>query len=389
MRRTCHRSSKEKWSPTPNIRRMTPNSANWWMAVSSAAEPGRERARAPRPPRGSRRSSAGRAAAPPALRPGRTPAPRRCSRAAAGRARTDTISRVWLRLGLTATACGLRLEAGRTLNREPDPKTLNPEPIRRGEMQPRLRRVRLIPWSCRAYPGGFDVISRRVFRRCCCWRCWPARCWRREAAPPSPRATSTRSWPKVLARRDENWKKLQQYILDERETRRGPRADRDVPVWGERRNYSWFIQDGYFIRSPLTANGVTITEADRRKYEDDFLKRVKARERRAGASAPKDGAPADAPASRGPDEMPTSLDGLLQQTRQPQFIDSGLLPEVQVRAGQVRASSAARSSTARTCCASSTTRRASSRTSRTSRRSRSRTRRTDRERGRWKPRWNG
>ena len=40
---------------------------------------------------------------------------------------------------------------------------------------------------------------------------------------------------KVLARRDENWKKLQQYILDERGSRsvRGPPQ---VPVWGEQRD---------------------------------------------------------------------------------------------------------------------------------------------------------
>jgi hypothetical protein len=140
-----------------------------------------------------------------------------------------------------------------------------------------------------------------------------------EAAPPDPQSDLDAFMAKVLARRDENWKKLQQYILDERELVevRGPTK---TPVWGERRTYSWFIKDGYFVRSPLTANGVTISEADRRKYEDNYIKRVKARERRQAERA-KDGAPADEPAPRGPDELPTSLDGLLQQTRQPQFID--------------------------------------------------------------------
>src|SRR5262245_580590 len=61
----------------------------------------------------------------------------------------------------------------------------------------------------------------------------------------------------VLARRDENWKKLQQYILDERETveLRGPGA---VSVWGERRDYTWYIRDGFFVRSPLKVNGATV-----------------------------------------------------------------------------------------------------------------------------------
>ena len=60
----------------------------------------------------------------------------------------------------------------------------------------------------------------------------------------------------VVAKRDDNWKKLQQYILDEREAMemRGP--DR-TPMWGEHREYTWFIREGFFVRSPLKFNGVT------------------------------------------------------------------------------------------------------------------------------------
>src|SRR4030095_1178485 len=61
----------------------------------------------------------------------------------------------------------------------------------------------------------------------------------------------------VLVRRDENWKKLQQYVLDEHETIdvRGPSR---LPLWGERREYTWYIRDGFFVRSPVKVNGVTI-----------------------------------------------------------------------------------------------------------------------------------
>ena len=71
----------------------------------------------------------------------------------------------------------------------------------------------------------------------------------------------------VVARRDDNWKKLQQYILNEREQIevRGPGQ---LPVWGERREYQWFLRDGFFVRSPLKVNGVTIGEGERRKYEE-------------------------------------------------------------------------------------------------------------------------
>src|SRR5213592_3783163 len=83
----------------------------------------------------------------------------------------------------------------------------------------------------------------------------------------------------VLARRDDNWKKLQQYILDEHEhiELRGPNRQ---PMWGEDREYTWYIRDGYFVRSPVKFNGVAIGEDDRRKYETEFLERQKRREQR-------------------------------------------------------------------------------------------------------------
>lgn len=84
---------------------------------------------------------------------------------------------------------------------------------------------------------------------------------------------------RVMARRDDNWKKLQQFILDERETieLRGP--DRSV-MWGERREFTWYMRDDRFVRSPLRFNGVEIGDGDRRKYEADFIRREQEREKR-------------------------------------------------------------------------------------------------------------
>ena len=67
---------------------------------------------------------------------------------------------------------------------------------------------------------------------------------------------------KVLARRDDNWKKLQQYVLEEKEgfDLTGPGR---FPLWGMRREYAWFIRDGIFVRSPVSADGVKLSEADR------------------------------------------------------------------------------------------------------------------------------
>jgi len=131
----------------------------------------------------------------------------------------------------------------------------------------------------------------------------------------------------VLARRDENWKKLQQYVLDERE-RIDIRGPERTTIWGERREYTWYIRDGFFVRSPVKVNGVAVAEGERRKFEADYLKRQQARERRfaAGRGATEadsrdngsPGAPADGPMR----SAGTDLDGLLKQTRQPEFISS-------------------------------------------------------------------
>jgi len=122
---------------------------------------------------------------------------------------------------------------------------------------------------------------------------------------------------RVLTRRDDNWKKLQQYILEEHEQidLRGPGQR---VVWGEQREYSWFIRDGYFVRSPLKFNGVTIGEADRRKYESDFLDRQRRRETRWLRGRPAEEAPDRSAGDRGT----SSVDSLIRQTREPEFITS-------------------------------------------------------------------
>ena len=85
---------------------------------------------------------------------------------------------------------------------------------------------------------------------------------------------------RVLARRDDNWKKMQQYILEEDERLQitGPDGSR---LYGFDREYTWFIRDSYFIRSPLKMNGVAISEPERARYEARFVEREKSRERRA------------------------------------------------------------------------------------------------------------
>jgi hypothetical protein len=117
----------------------------------------------------------------------------------------------------------------------------------------------------------------------------------------------------VVAKRDENWKKLQQYVLDEREVIE-LRGTKQLPIWGEKREYTWFIRDGFFVRSPVKFNGAAVSEADRRKSEDEYLARQQRRDGRGGAQA-------DAAAESGPADV-ADVGGIIQQTRQPQFVSS-------------------------------------------------------------------
>ena len=107
-----------------------------------------------------------------------------------------------------------------------------------------------------------------------------------QAKPGAPLTDLDAFMSRVLERRSENWKTLHDYILSERETFQilGPGG---IPLSGQRREFQWFIRDGYLVRSPVKANGASLSEADRRKYEADWLKKEQDREQRAREKAAK------------------------------------------------------------------------------------------------------
>lgn len=144
---------------------------------------------------------------------------------------------------------------------------------------------------------------------------------------------------RVLARRDDNWKKLQQYVLEEKEAfdLTGPGG---LPLWGMRREYAWFIRNGIFVRSPVKANSVALSEADRRKAEDEWLRREISREerRQRRADREKQGLPSEPDhravvisptgvqvvdgSSASAADLPSNVDDLLKQGGDPQFVSS-------------------------------------------------------------------
>jgi hypothetical protein len=76
---------------------------------------------------------------------------------------------------------------------------------------------------------------------------------------------------RALQRRDVDRKTLTDYVLDEVEEFEvlGPGR---VPFARMRREYTWYVRDGIHVRSPLKFDGVPIAEADRRAYEDRWVK---------------------------------------------------------------------------------------------------------------------
>jgi hypothetical protein len=145
------------------------------------------------------------------------------------------------------------------------------------------------------------------------------------SAQTTPTAELDAFMAQVLARRDENWKKVQQYILDEQE-RVEFRGPGEMLLWGAQREYIWYPRDGFFVRSPVRFNGVEITDTEREKYEQNFLKRTKARDARAKEQGRETEGTIDA--------APSDLQSLIQQTREPQFVSSAYLLRFKFESGR-------------------------------------------------------
>lgn len=118
----------------------------------------------------------------------------------------------------------------------------------------------------------------------------------------------------VVRRRDDNWRKLQQYILTEKQkvTVTGPEGLR---IFGFSREYSWFVKDGFFVRSPIVMNGVTVGDRQRRDYEAQYLKRQQRRDERRAKRAAERGEPLPPPS-------PDAVGDLLRQQAEPNFISA-------------------------------------------------------------------
>ena len=142
---------------------------------------------------------------------------------------------------------------------------------------------------------------------------------------------------RVLLKRDDNWKKLQQYVLEERETMDVTALD-GRKIYGFKREYQWFPRQGFFIKSPLTSDGVKIGETERRRQEALWLAREQFREKRRAEIAagkqpptPDDGKVA---ISIGPGGVSTSFEAELRDTLEPGFVSAAYFLDFKFEQGQ-------------------------------------------------------
>ena len=127
---------------------------------------------------------------------------------------------------------------------------------------------------------------------------------------------------RVLERRDENWRKLHDYVLDETE-RIELVAPSEFRLHGQVRDFTWYVREGFLVRSPVRANGVEVPEPERREYERNWLASEKKREERRKERAAKGGkSPKPAPDEPQPEVDPDSagLDGFVDQRGEPRFV---------------------------------------------------------------------
>jgi len=156
---------------------------------------------------------------------------------------------------------------------------------------------------------------------------WPPGARSQQIAPPG---NLDAFMARVLEHRDEAWKKLHDYVLSETERfeMTGPAG---IRLDGMRREFAWYVRDGYLIRSPIRFNGVTIPEAERRKYEENWLKEEKTRDsKRAKGEATKTGEAKQAEQEK-LDEA--SLQDFVGPRGEPRFISEAFFLKFKFEAG--------------------------------------------------------
>jgi hypothetical protein len=89
---------------------------------------------------------------------------------------------------------------------------------------------------------------------------------------------------RALERRNETWRVLHDYVLDERE-RFALLGPSDLRLFGVDRRYTWYVRDGLLVRSPVRFDGVDVPEKERREFEERWIAEERERAERAAKRA--------------------------------------------------------------------------------------------------------
>ncbi len=151
------------------------------------------------------------------------------------------------------------------------------------------------------------------------------------AAGPRAQSDLDTLMARVLDHREAGWRTLQQYVLDEHETFQltGPG---ERPMFGFRREYLWFPQDGRFIRSPVTADGVPLGEEARRREERRWLEREERRAKRRAAAA--DDAGGRGEVTIGPNGVDGGFEAAMRDALEPGFVSAAYFLNFKFEPGQ-------------------------------------------------------
>jgi len=87
---------------------------------------------------------------------------------------------------------------------------------------------------------------------------------------------------KVLEQRDVNWNDFYNFFCTETAELRIDGSIEGAPMQGFRRQFLWFVRDGYLVRSPVSVDGVQVSAEDKKKSEDEWIERLEKRERERG-----------------------------------------------------------------------------------------------------------
>ncbi len=85
---------------------------------------------------------------------------------------------------------------------------------------------------------------------------------------------------KVLERRDIDWERLHNYVFSERETLE-IKTNRLPALENIRKEYVWRVKDGYIVRTPVKANGVSIAKDEQARAENEWIEQQKRRKGKA------------------------------------------------------------------------------------------------------------